>query len=727
MTHAEKDDSSCCGMLLQPPPGDLTGPYPALPYLKACAEAQGHTVRVRDLGIESLYFLTRQDIVRDLLGRAANARRELESKTFLTPDEQSRYRQLVAAAWIGMKPDIASDALSSFKDSGSFYNYRLYKQSCRTLDAFYELLSAVYYPTLVTPSEYPTAQSLNSMEKVLTHRDPERNPYVRFYEEVLFPAVLAQAPRVIGISMEFASQSVHALVLGHLLKERFPDIHITMGGAYLSQWAMLMGEKQLSELFSCTDSVVCGEGEPAFPLLLEKVETGLSPLGIPNLMCRDPSTGEFHRPASLEYPDIAELPAPDYSDLDLGAYLVPKPVIPYCVSRGCYWGKCVFCQNRYGENRMRRYQTVPVEKAIAEMSVLAEKYGTNQFNFSNDVLDPPYLKRLSEALSTSKKKFLWNTDLRAEKAFTKELCVSMAGAGLNSVAIGFESGCQNTLDAMNKGKNIQTVGQVMKDLYEAGVATQAMGFFGFPGETQEEAATTVAFLEDNMANISYYVIGLLMIVPGSRMHDEPQKYGISSVSYRGNALLAPMPVWSSERRISAAAVNNLYHRVGHLEEFYAINEYPYVGALSTNHSFLYFETGPDALKRVRKEEVERNFKLLRILAIKDAQIRARKLKFLAPRFVVPLLVYRSPFPVDQINVNAESNRNHLPALSDAGRECVVGPSGMVIHVRDIERRFLEAIDGKKNLRSLLSKHEEAGLENLTKLLLRLISDGLITM
>jgi len=714
-------------MLLQPPPGDLTGPYPALPYLKSFARAHGHTVRVRDLGIECLYFLTREDILRDILNRASDARKELESKKFLTPGEQSRYRRLVAAAWIGTKPDMPADTLKSFKEGGSFFNYRLYRQTCRSLDAFYGLLSALYYPTLITPSEYPTAQSLNSMANILAHRDPERNPYVRYYQEVLFPAVAAQAPKVVGISMEFASQSVQALVLGHLLKERFPDIHVTMGGAYLSQWAMLMEQEQLIDFFSCTDSVVCGEGEPAFPVLLKRIETGVSLVGVPNLLSRDPSTGEFCRPGTLEYPDIADLPAPDYSDLDLGAYLIPKPVIPYCVSRGCYWGKCVFCQNRYGENRMRRYQTVPVDKVIAEMSDLSEKYGTNQFNFSNDVLDPPYLKRLSEALLASNKKFLWNTDLRAEKAFTKELCITMARSGLNSVAIGFESGCQKTLDAMNKGKNIETVSQVLKDLYEAGVATQAMGIFGFPGETESEAAFTAAFLEKNMANISYYVIGLLMIVPGSRMHDEPQKYGVSYISYRGNTLLAPMPVWGSENRISPAAVNSLYHRVGHLEEFYAINEYPYVGALSTNHSFLYFETGPDVLKRVRKEELERNFKLLHILGIKDAHVRAKKLKSLAPRFVLPLVVYHSPFPVDQMNLNEQSNPNHLSLLSNGGWDCVVGPSDMVIQLVEVERRFLEAIDGRKNLRYLISKHEEAGLERLARLLLRLTSEGLIAM
>lgn len=727
MSHTTKDRNTCCAMLLQPPPGDLTGPYPALPYLKAYAELQGHTVRVRDLGIDSLNFLSREDNVRHLLDQATIMRLGLESMKSLNPAEQSHYRLLVSAAWIGVKPELLPRALNFFKDHGQFYSYRLYKQSSRVLNAFYTLLSAVHFPTLVTPSEYPTAQALNSMKRVLAHRQNETNPYVDYYEEIIVPEIAAQAPKVVGISLEFASQSVQALVLGHLIKERFPEIHVTMGGAYLSQWVMLMGEEQLLELFRCTDSVVCGEGESAFSQLVDRIKVGSSLEGISNVIHRDLLTGEFRRLESLEYPDIEALPPPDYSDLDLGAYLIPKPVIPYCISRGCYWGKCVFCQNRYGENRMRRYQTVSVEKAISEMSHLAQQYGSNHFNFSNDVVDPPYLKRFSEAVVASRKKFLWNTDLRAEKAFTKDLCETMAHAGLNSAAIGFESGCQKTLDAMNKGKNVQTVGQVMRDLYDAGVATQAMGFFGFPGETEKDAEETVAFLENNIGSLSYYVVGLLMIVPGSRMHEEPSKYGVSSISYEGNVLMAPQPVWRSDTRIPATAVNRLYHRISHLENVFAINDYPYVGALSTNHSFLYFETGPDVLKRLKREEHERQLKLLRVFGVKDKLVKAKKLKSLVPRFAVPFLVYSSPFPVDRTNADAANSSIPLSPLSGAALNYVVGPSGIVTQVRDIEKQFLAAIDGRKNLRSLLGKCEKAGPDRLISMLLGLISEGLVVL
>lgn len=588
-------------LLLQPPPGDLTGPYPALPYLKAAAEQRGYTVRTRDLAIEALLFLTSDQQLGRLFKRAQWLRQRLETKRRPTHDEHHHYAALASVAALGSNPRFISEALQVFRDKERFYEPQSYRQACRGLDAFFLLLSAIHYPTQVTPSDYPSAQTLGSVEAIIKHQDRSLNPYMEYYDRKLFLEIEREKPAVIGISMEFASQSVQALVLGSLIKKRFPEIHVTMGGAYLSQWVLLMGGVQFDWLFRCTDSVVCGEGENSFTQLMGAVLDKLPFSRVTNLISVDRDTGELHRFQELEYPNIAELPPPDYSDFDLEAYLIPKPVIPYVISRGCYWGKCVFCQNRYGEKSMRRYQTVPIEKALAEMTDLAEQHGANHFNFSNDVVDPPYLKRFSEAVIAAGKSFVWNTDLRAEKAFTKDLCRTMAKAGLNCVAIGFESACQRTLDRMNKGKKVEVVRRVMKDLYDAGVAVQAMGFFGFPDEEAYEAETTVRFLEENQDRISYYVIGLLMVVPGSLMHEEPGRFGVDSVSYEGNVLMTPQPVWRCASRISSETVNLLYSRLSTLEETYTINEYPYVGALSTNHGFLYFRLGPDILKRIRED------------------------------------------------------------------------------------------------------------------------------
>ncbi len=715
-------------LLLQVPPGDLTGPYPALPYLKSFAEKSGFKVTIRDLGIEALYHLTTEDRIKYYVDKADFQRRMLESKKTIGPQEQAYYGLLFSCLGLGEKPHHVAESLEFFKDAKRFYDYLPYKHSSRMVDAFFRLLSAAHFPTIVTPSEYPTVRMLRTMDNVMAHRNTNVNPYVDFYEKVLFPQIAENPPAVIGISIIFSSHSVQALVLGNMIKERFPNVHVTMGGAFLSQWIMKMQDLQLKSLFTCCDSVICGEGEQPFTDLLGCL-TNNQPLDeIKSLIHPDLTKEEFNKTGELSYTDISEQPPPDFSDLDLTKYLIPQPVIPYTISRGCYWGKCVFCQNRYGDHHMRRYQTVPVEKALSEMMVLAEQYQTNHFNFNNDVIDPKYLKKFSQAVLDSGKEIIWNTDLRAEKIFNTEFCQLMASAGLNCVAIGFESGCQKTLNAMDKGNQVETTRQVMKDLYDAGIATQAMGFFGFPGETQDDGEETVRFLEENVDRISYYVMGLLVVLPGSRMHDDPETYGLTGISYDNNPMLTPEPMWHSDKRMSSKSVDYLYNRLNRLENLYAIHENPFVGSLSTNHSFLYFRKGPGILKQLRDEDQKQQMKLQELFDITLNQGKTKKFKdYILSKTAAPYAVVSSAYPIERIEMDPAVPPKYPQLQAGSEKKYLVDALNLPIQVGKIETRILNRINGKRNLKSVLSNVKVSSPNKLIHFLTRLAVQGVISV
>jgi anaerobic magnesium-protoporphyrin IX monomethyl ester cyclase len=715
-------------LLLQPPPGDVTGPYPALCYLKSYAAGKGYRVKVKDLGIEALHYLVQPERVVAMLERVRQKCGRLEALPTLDIEKQRHYAGLLAALSSASQPAWFANCLDLFQRPGTFFDYRRYKQARSGLDGFFGLLSALHTPTVLTAAEYPTATQLKTMDAILAHIEPAVNPYIQYYEAVLFPMIAEQRPPLVGISMVFANQSVQALVLGHMIKTRFPGIHVALGGAYLSQWAMTMDDSQIEQILACCDTIVCGEGEQALIDLLEHVLADKSPAGLPNLICRDAAAGHVIRFDQLNYTDIAIQAPPDFSDLDLAAYLAPQTILPYCISRGCYWGRCVFCQNRYGDHRTRRYQTVPVDKALAEMARLADQYGSNHFNFSNDVIDPPYLKRLSREIIDRGLSFIWNTDLRAETAFDEQTCQLMARAGLNSVAIGFESGCQKTLDAMDKGKQVETIGQVMKYLYRSGVATQAMGIFGMPGETEADGEQTVVFLEDNQDYISYYVIGLLMVLPGSRMYREPDAHGVTAISYTHNPLKTPEPVWMSATRMSIQSVNRLYARLNHLEEIYAINEYPYVGGLSTNHGFLYYTLGPEILKRLRRDERNALAQYHHRLGIDGSSPELKAFKTLVPSWVVPQNRHRSRYPMHRMTaeVNGQGNpTNVIPGtentfllLPDHGRQAPLLVEAAAI-------RLINRIDGKRSLAAVLKKIKGPELKRALSLIWYLYLAGAI--
>ena len=339
-------ERSCQALLLQPPPGDLTGPYPALCYLKSHAAAQGFRVRVKDLGIDALYYLSQAERVAGMLRQVRQQCRRLEDLPSLDPGQQQYYRLQLAALAAEEQPQWYAESFGRFRQPEAFFDYRRYRQARNGLNAFFELLSACHYPTRLTPAGYPGATLLKSMEDLLAHQDPAINPYVRYYEEVLWPFIAEHQPALVGISMVFANQSVQALVLGRLIKARFPGIHVALGGAYLSQWVMAADTPQVEQMLTCADTIVCGEGEQAFTDLLERVLKKEPAAGRPNLIVRDNATGRIVRFEQLNYTDISAQPPPDFSDLDLAAYLTPQTIIPYCISRGCYWGRCVFSNSR---------------------------------------------------------------------------------------------------------------------------------------------------------------------------------------------------------------------------------------------------------------------------------------------------------------------------------------------------------------------------------------------
>jgi hypothetical protein len=302
MTHA---------VILQPPPGNLTGPAAGPAYLKAYAEEYGFDVRVRDVGIDAFRYLISEERLARLIEKADSLRGGLESKGSLAPMEQRWYGLLLMARGVALDPGRIADAVSGFKDGSRFHEYGRYKYDCKVLDAFFRLLRAVYYPTMITPWDYPSVHALKTADTIRLHLDEEINPYGEYYREMLLPAIEEMQPSVVGISMGYASQSVQALVLGMLLKERCPEIHITMGGAYLTQWVLLMEEAQLSFLFAATDSVILGEGEIPLVQLLDAQEGGASLSDVPNLIFRDPGSGAIQRSEALVFTDLTEQAAPD--------------------------------------------------------------------------------------------------------------------------------------------------------------------------------------------------------------------------------------------------------------------------------------------------------------------------------------------------------------------------------------------------------------------------------
>lgn len=714
-------------VVLQPPPGNLTGPSAGPAYLKAYAQDYGYNVQIRDVGIEAFYYLVDPQRVGRLIEHADVLRRRIESKGILEPLEQRWYGLLLMAKGFGLAPGRIADAVAGFKDPARFHDYARYKIDCKVLDAFFRLLRAVYYPTMVTPWDYTSIHSLKTANAVQLHLEDDINPFLSYYREVLIPELAEAKPDVVGISMADATQSVQALILGMLLKQHLPAIHITMGGAYLTQWALLMENDQHELLFSATDSAVCGEGEIPFVQLLDGRQNSDSLTDVPNLIYRE-GTGRIRQSPDLVFTDLAEQAPPDFSDLDLSAYLIPEPVLPYMPTRGCYWQRCAFCQNRISKYRPRPYQCVPVDKAVQELSALAKKHNCRHFHFCSDVIDADFLDAFSRQLLDSQVSIYWHTNLRAENRYSAGLCRQLADAGLTSVAIGMESGCQTTLDMMDKGLDISTLEQTLEHFYTSGVATQVTGIFGFPGESEAGAQLTVEFLETHIHSISGFDVQLLRVQPGMRMHHDPSAFGVNLISYDQTLLMTPEPMWKAARRIPLGAVNRLFEHLGRLETVTCvINDHPYVGALCANHSFLYFRQGPYILKRLRSLENMEHQQVHRAFGMDHNHRSVAGIQPKIPRLRFPMTIHRSPYLHERAHFGTTGAAARRPTIAGTGWDYLLDPINVPQQVGPEIQQILNRIDGRRDLSAILEPALRDGSADVLLFFVRLVMTGLIVL
>mgnify|MGYP001216546433 CR=1 FL=1 len=279
------------------------------------------------------------------------------------------------------------------------------------------------------------------------------------------------------------------------------------------------------ELFKLFDSAVVYEGETAFLSLvnaLDQDKTDLSKL--PNLIYRDNSGVHVNREVFAE--DLAKLPPPDFDGLPLDKYFVPELILPYLATRGCYWGRCTFCDHFQGY--VEGFRTKQVDQIIEEIEFLKRKYGNHHFHFTDESYPPALFRKLSRKLIDDKIDIAWTTHMRFEETLLDEkVWQDAAESGCKYLHFGYESGNQRVLKLMDKATNLDAIRTNLHMSAKFGIWNHCMGFFGFPGETRPEADDSKRFLEENREAV--HSVGFMTFVLGkfSPVAMEPEKYGVS--------------------------------------------------------------------------------------------------------------------------------------------------------------------------------------------------------
>jgi len=499
-------------------------PHLALPTLTAYLRSHGVEVVQRDLNVEVFdTILTRAHLQKTLtrLRQDYSPAGIAQSKRVST-QAQTPPRDMIQWA-LRQGPQLAAQVEQAKQTMRSevFFDGPLGLRAFRVIADSLTLASLPFYPATLHLQTYEAATPVDSSRSLLQAvRDPQHNMFLDLFRAGIIADIARIQPDIVGISIPSMPQMLAGMTLAYLIKEAGFACHVTVGGPHIS-----MLREQLPKvpaLFTLFDSAVVFDGEA--PLLqLAQALAGDSKLAeVPNLIYKDGA--QIRVNARKEPEQIGDLPLPDFTGLPLDRYLAPHLTLPLLTARGCYFGKCAFCNVGYGE--AESFSQLRAEQLADQMLALHKQYGVRHIFFADEAITPRNLKHLSALLKTLDAPLQWGGCARFEKVITRELLQSMYEGGCRMILFGLESASTPIMQAMIKGTEVAQMSRILQESTAVGIWNHTFFFFGFPGETIENAQETVNFLYEHKPYIHSAALGTFLMERYSPAHRYPQSFGV---------------------------------------------------------------------------------------------------------------------------------------------------------------------------------------------------------
>ena len=540
-------------------------PHLALPVLTGWMRRHGHQVTQRDLNIETYDEILTQRHQRLALDQI----RRRFGTSAATPDPYGRPAPDRLAWALKQGPLLAKqvEAAKATLRSPDFYNGEVLEPAFLTLVAALELDSLSHFPARLDLGSFTDPESPDrSLDLLRAVRNPRINPFYDIFRRGILRDLLRDRPDLVGISIPTQSQLLAGLTLAALIRDSGLKCHITTGGPHMT----MLRERltHVPALFDLIDSVVLFDGEIPLLRLVEALAVGSSLEGVPNLVYRAPgsngtcSATDIRVNPALELDDprpVQQEQQPDFDGLPLERYLAPELVLPLATTHGCYYGKCAFCNEGYGGKS--GYTAFPTEQILAQIQSVIEKHDCRNIFFVDEAITPRTIRQLSPALRGLEKPIHWAVAARFEKALTEELLVAAASSGCRMLLYGLESASQPIMDKMVKGTHVQEMSRILHAAAPLGIWNHTFFFFGFPGETLDDAQQTVNFIYANQDVIHSGSPGAFLLEIYSPAYCEPEKYGITRVFEDPERDLAIYFEYALESGLDEMTANNLSDRL----------------------------------------------------------------------------------------------------------------------------------------------------------------------
>jgi hypothetical protein len=466
-------------LLIQPPALKPAEPPLALAVLLAHLKEHGLTISALDANLDAyLYLLDGQ---------------RLAAQAGTSPDTSLRRALRHRSA-----------SLDLLRSAVAGRNFARYNTAVRYLNRLLSLWNSSSGEERLTLGDYQHAglSPFSPQDLELVASGSVRTLFADYFSNRLLPQIVATAPRIIAISINYLHQALPAFELAGLLRRQLPDTMLVAGGGLVTSWQDTLDHLDLR--LPPFDRLIFGPGEMVLGAL---------------------SKGEAGDDYGLA--DASEIGfVPDFSFARLSDYLSPQPVLPLSASRGCYWQRCLFCPE--AASPVHPYTAVRPAKLPELMRQLADSHGIKHIQLTDNAVPVNILRVLAERRAELSD-LNWFGFVRFEAALEDtDFVARLAESGCRMLQLGLESGSQTVLDRLGKGVRLESAARILENLAAAGIASFVYIMLGTPGETEADAEQTLAFLETHASRIGFLNLSIMNLPRASGLLENPEQYGIIS-------------------------------------------------------------------------------------------------------------------------------------------------------------------------------------------------------
>lgn len=229
----------------------------------------------------------------------------------------------------------------------------------------------------------------------------------------------------------------------------------------------------------------------------------------------------------LEFPAWQKFPLEKYWQLGFAhGPLSEKKYLPLMTSRGCPFS-CRFCVTPTISGE--KWRSRSAKNVVDEMEYMSATFGVREFHIEdlNPTVSDQRIHEMCEEIIDRELDVIWKivSGTKVETILSRDTIKVMAQAGCRYISVSPESGSPDVLKKMNKPFNFLHAQEMVDQMGQSGIYSQACFVLGFPGESARDLRMTWDLVREwTRKGLDEIALFMMTPVPGSAAYAWIQGY-----------------------------------------------------------------------------------------------------------------------------------------------------------------------------------------------------------